>query len=115
MNTATDLWQTSTHVRMTFIEPLCRQTSPGDYKSIHDERALSEFSFMSEEKRGRRRGRVCLKSKTNINSLFIYSIKLLIISACYSAEEAAELQKDALTGFKVNFAVVWCVGSCSTW
>lgn len=54
VNTATDLCQITTYVRMTFIELLCRQTSPGDYKSIHDERALSEFSFMSEEKRGRR-------------------------------------------------------------
>lgn len=84
-----------------FIELLCKQTNPGGYKSIRDERALSEFSFCQ---RKRERGWEGLSKKQD---------KCLIFCASYTAEEAAELQKDALTD-SVDNSVVWFVGSCSS-
>lgn len=67
-----------------FIWLLCKQTTPGGYKSIQlesDERALSEFS-------------VCQRKREWEEGLSQSKDKYSIISAWYSAEEAAELQKD---------------------
>lgn len=83
-----------------FTKLLCKQTNPGGYKSIRDERAPSEFSFCH---RKRERGWEGLSKKQD---------KCLIFCASYIAEEAAELQKDVLTDF-VDNSVVWFVGSCS--